>query len=116
MAKTFIAVVEYEGGEVVELPLEEDMTLSLGTLHGQFPGSCGLKYRSDGRTAWRGLRVTNDVLSQVNNDWSGNHVYVVVFPRVGTGNENLHGFKMCIKMRTAYFPEIHRMNISISHQ
>ena len=94
MAESFITVVENEGEEVVELPLEEDMTLSLGTLQGQFPGSCGLKYRSPDTGAWRGLRVTNGVVSQVNNDWSGNHVYVVVYPKVGTGSEHLHGFKL----------------------
>jgi len=66
---------------MVELPLEEDQTLSLGTLQGQFPSSCGLKYRSPETGAWRGLRVTNGVVSQVNNDWSGNHVYVVVYPK-----------------------------------
>jgi len=81
MADLFITVVENEGDEMVELPLEEDKTLSLGTLQGQYPGSCGLKYRSPETGAWRGLRVTNGVVSQVNNDWSGNHVYVVVYPK-----------------------------------
>jgi len=81
MAEYFITVVENEGDEVVELPLEEDQTLSLGTLQGQFPGSCGLKYRSPDTGAWRGLRVNNGIVCQVNNDWSGNHVYVVVYPK-----------------------------------
>ena len=81
MAEYFITVVENEGEEMVELPLEEDKTLSLGTLQGQFPGSSGLKYRSPDTGAWRGLRVSNGVVSQVNNDWSGNHVYVVVYPK-----------------------------------
>jgi len=81
MAEYFITVVENEGEDMVELPLEEDQTLSLGTLQGQFPGSCGLKYRSPDTGAWRGLRVTNGIVSQVNNDWSGNHVYVVVYPK-----------------------------------
>ena len=78
----YIAVVENEGEEMVELPLEEDGTLSLGTLSCQFPGACGLKYRSPETGAWRGLRVTNGVVSQLNNDWSGNHCYVVVYPKV----------------------------------
>jgi len=77
----YIQVVENEGDEMVELPLEEDATLSLGTLQCQFPGACGLKYRSPETGAWRGLRVTNGVVSQVNNDWSGNHCYVVVYPK-----------------------------------
>lgn len=81
MAEIYITVVENEGDELVELPLEEDHTLSLGTLQGQFPGACGLKYRSPETGAWRGLRVTNDVVSQINNDWSGNHCYVVVYPK-----------------------------------
>jgi len=81
MAEVYITVVENEGDELVELPLEENLTLSLGTLQGQFPGACGLKYRSPETGAWRGLRVTNDVVSQVNNDWSGNHCYVVVYPK-----------------------------------
>ena len=78
----YITVVENEGEEMVELPLEEDGTLSLGTLQCQYPGACGLKYRSPDSGAWRGLRVTNGVVSQVNNDWSGNHCYVVVYPKV----------------------------------
>jgi len=77
----YITVVENEGEEMVELPLEEDGTLSLGTLQCQYPGACGLKYRSPDSGAWRGLRVTNGVVSQVNNDWSGNHCYVVVYPK-----------------------------------
>lgn len=81
MSEYFITVVENEGEEVVELPLEEDCTLSLGTLQGQFPGSCGLKYRSPETGAWRGLRVNNGIVCQVNNDWSGNHIYVVVYPK-----------------------------------
>lgn len=81
MAEIYITVVENEGDELVELPLEEDLTLNLGTLQGQFPGACGLKYRSPETGAWRGLRVTNDIVSQVNNDWSGNHCYVVVYPK-----------------------------------
>jgi len=91
----FITVVENEGDEeLVELPLEEDgKTLSLGTLQGQFPGSCGLKYRSPETGAWRGLRVTNGIVSPSNNDWGlGDRVYVVVYPkaenkRKGEGEE-----------------------------
>ena len=78
---SYITVFD-EGKEMVELPLKEDGTLNLDTLHAIFPSACGIKYRSPNSGAWRGLRVSNGIISQVNNDWSGNHCYVVVYPKV----------------------------------
>ena len=79
---SYITVFETEEEEMVELPLDEDKTLSLGTLQSIFPSACGLKYRSSDSGAWKGLRVSNGIISQVSNDWSGNHSYFVVFPKV----------------------------------
>jgi len=44
---TYLQVVEEEGDEPIELPVEEDGTLLISTLASQFPGCSGLKYRSN---------------------------------------------------------------------
>jgi len=89
----FIQVSEDENEDVVELPLEDNYTLSLATLQGQFPGAAGLKYRSPDTGAWRGLRIADEALAPAGNDWSGNHIYVVVYPkdnkRKGDGGEEM---------------------------
>ena len=53
---TFINVCEDEGDEAIELPSEDDGTLLLTTLTGQFPGACGLKFRNPETRGWRGVR------------------------------------------------------------
>lgn len=45
MSIEYLQVAEEEGEEPIELPTEEDGTLLLSTLSGQFPGASGLKYR-----------------------------------------------------------------------
>lgn len=55
----YVKVLEDEGEEPIELPLEEDGTLLLSTLQAQFPGTCGLKYRNPDTGAMRGVRLNN---------------------------------------------------------
>lgn len=115
----YITVVENEGEEMVELPLEEDSTLSLGTLQCQYPGACGLKYRSPETGAWRGLRVTNGVVSQVNNDWSGNHCYVVVYPKalIDLGEDHLiSGCSVNVAFASPMKPNDRKQNQQRSNQ
>lgn len=82
MAVEYIQIVEEEGDEPMELPLEEDNTLLLSTLQGQFPGSSGLKYRNTETNAIRGIRLTEQRLHPPSNDegW-GNTIYMCVFPK-----------------------------------
>lgn len=55
----YVQVVEEEGEEPIELPVEDDGTLLLSTLQAQFPGTCGLKYRNPESRAMRGVRLNN---------------------------------------------------------
>jgi len=75
----YIQVAENEGDEPVELPLEADYTLAMSTLTAQYPGASGLKFRSE-TGGWRGLRVTDGKVYQVDSNW-GNAVYVAVYPK-----------------------------------
>lgn len=77
-----VLVVEEEGEEAVELPLEDDGTLSLSTLQAQFYGACGLKYRNPDNRAIRGVRLNDNKLHpfSVEQGW-GNHIYICVFPK-----------------------------------
>ncbi len=80
---SFVKVAEEEGDEPIELPCEEDGTLLLTTLTGQFPGACGLKYRNPESLAWRGVRLTDARLycpHELAGAW-GTQVYVTVMPK-----------------------------------
>jgi len=61
------------------MPCEEDMGLLLSTLSAQFPGACGLKYRTETRSL-RGVRVVDGKLQPPEGGW-GNSVYICVFPK-----------------------------------
>ncbi|XP_039439120.1 TAR DNA-binding protein 43-like isoform X1 [Culex pipiens pallens] len=77
-----VLVVEEEGEEAVELPLEDDGTLSLSTLQAQFYGACGLKYRNPENRAIRGVRLNDNKLHPFapEQGW-GSHIYICVFPK-----------------------------------
>ncbi|XP_055586591.1 TAR DNA-binding protein 43-like isoform X2 [Uranotaenia lowii] len=77
-----VLVVEEEGEEAVELPLEDDGTLSLSTLQAQFYGACGLKYRNPENKAIRGVRLNDNKFHPFSPDagW-GHHIYICVFPK-----------------------------------
>jgi len=64
----YIQVTDDENDEPIEIPSEEDGTLLLSTLAGQFPNACGLIRLSDGR------------LHPPDNNWNTN-VYLVVYPK-----------------------------------
>lgn len=82
MTMEYIQVAEEEGDEPMELPTEEDNTLLLSTLQGQFPGTSGLKYRNAENNAVRGIRLHEGRLHPPSNDdgW-GDIVYLCVFPK-----------------------------------
>ena len=79
----FVQVAEEEGEEPIELPAEEDGTLLLSTLQAQFPGCCGLKYRSDETKTVRGIRSNEGRLyppPSTDSGW-GAQIYFCVFPK-----------------------------------
>ncbi|CRK97850.1 CLUMA_CG011225, isoform B [Clunio marinus] len=81
MSIEFIQVAEEFNEESIELPLEEDGTLLLSTLQGQFPGATGLKYRNPENKAIRGIRLNESRLHPPNNGWDSEMIYYCVFPK-----------------------------------
>lgn len=75
----YIQVTDDEKEEAIELPCEEDHTLLLSTLTGQFPSACGLKYRNP-TGSFRGIRLSDNKLHPPDNGWK-NQIYLVVFPK-----------------------------------
>lgn len=80
---SFVKIAEEEGDEPMELPIEEDGSLLLTTLMGQFPGACGLKYRNPESLAWRGIRLSDTKLFgpvELSGGW-GTQIYITVMPK-----------------------------------
>ncbi|XP_068211716.1 TAR DNA-binding protein 43-like isoform X2 [Palaemon carinicauda] len=75
----YIQVCEDENEEPIEIPTEEDGTLSLSTLVAQFPGACGLKYRHPESRGLRGVRLIDGRLHPPDEGW--NFIFVCVFPK-----------------------------------
>lgn len=90
MSIEFIQVAEEFNDESIELPLEDDCTLLLSTLQGQFPGACGLKYRNPENKAIRGIRLNESRMHPPASGWDSQTVYFCVFPKgkscVGTAS------------------------------
>lgn len=83
----YVRVAEDEQDqEPIELPIEEDGTILLSTVTGQFPGACGLKYRNPDTGSWRGLRLADERLQFPGGSWMDT-IYVVVYPK-GSGSDN----------------------------
>ena len=81
---TFVRVTDDENEEAIEIPTEDDAfegdgTLLLSTLVAQFPGACGLKYRSE-TGVLRGVRLANGNLHPPSGLW-GTTTYIVNFPK-----------------------------------
>ncbi|XP_074550486.1 TAR DNA-binding protein 43 isoform X4 [Halichoeres trimaculatus] len=80
MAEVYIKVAEEENEEPMEIPSEDDGTVLLSTVAAQFPGACGLRFRSPVSQCMRGVRLVEGVLHAPENGW-GNVVYVVNYPK-----------------------------------
>lgn len=93
METCYIRVAEDENEEPMEIPSEEDGTVLLSSVAAQFPGACGLRYRSPVSQCMRGVRLVEGVLHAPEADW-GNLVYVVNYPK---GKRfNTHELLCCI--------------------
>ena len=53
----FIKVAENENEESIELPIEPQGHLLMSTLIAQFPGACGLKFKTE-QFSWRGYNYS----------------------------------------------------------
>lgn len=77
----FILVAEDFNDDPIELPVEDDNTLLLSTLQGQFPGATGMKYRNPESKAIRGIRLNESKLHPPGGGgWNG-HIFYCVFPK-----------------------------------
>lgn len=81
MAVNYIPICENETAEVIELPLEQDGTLLLSTLTGQFDSALGLKYRHPDSKAMRGIRLADGKLHPPTSDGWVDEAYICVFPK-----------------------------------
>ncbi|CAL8402484.1 unnamed protein product [Arctogadus glacialis] len=80
MAEIYIRVAEEENEEPMEIPSEDDGTVLLSTVSAQFPGACGLRFRSPVSQCMRGVRLVEGLLHAPETGW-GNLVYVVNYPK-----------------------------------
>ncbi|KAG7251331.1 hypothetical protein CRUP_019472 [Coryphaenoides rupestris] len=80
MAEVYIRVAEEENEEPMEIPSEDDGTVLLSTVSAQFPGACGLRFRSPVSQCMRGVRLVEGILHAPETGW-GNLVYVVNYPK-----------------------------------
>ena len=80
----FVKVSDDEQSEenVMELPTEKDGTIILSTVQAQFPSALGLKYKSSATGAWRGIRLSDNVLDPPFEGW-GSAVYYITIPKTG---------------------------------
>ena len=49
----FVKVADELNEESVEIPIESHGYILMSTLNAQFPGACGLKFKTE-QSAWRG--------------------------------------------------------------
>ncbi|XP_005187418.2 TAR DNA-binding protein 43 isoform X1 [Musca domestica] len=77
----FVQVVEEDGEEPIELPIEPDKNLLLSTLQSTFPGASGLKFLNEETKCFRGIRLNDGKLYPPSESGWGNHVYHCVFPK-----------------------------------
>ena len=83
----WVAVVQEEGDEPIEIPTESDGTILLTSLTAQFPGVTGLKFRNPDTNALRGVRCSeNQLFPPPNADdetacW-GQHTYICTRPNL----------------------------------
>ena len=60
--REWVAVVQEEGDEAIEIPTESDGAILISTLRAQFPGVIGLKFRNPETNTLRGIRCSDEQL------------------------------------------------------
>ena len=77
---SFVAIVEEEGEEPIEIPSEPDNTLLLSSVAAQFPNVTGLKYRNQDTNAFRGLRIADGKIYPPEEGWE-DKLFIAVAPK-----------------------------------
>ena len=76
----YVKVAESEGEEPVEIPVEEECFILMSTLIAQFPGACGLKFRTE-QSSWRAVRVVDDKIYPPDEKRWEPTVYIITYPK-----------------------------------
>lgn len=79
----YIQLTDDENGETIEVPAEDDGTLSVSSLAAHYPGATGLKYRINGHV--RAVKLSNGKLYAPEGGWK-DITYYCIFPK-GTFDE-----------------------------
>lgn len=74
----YIKIKDVEDAEPIEIPSEDDGTLTVSALAAHYPGATGLKYHLDGHT--RAVKLANGKLYPPEDGW-GDNVYFCIFPK-----------------------------------
>lgn len=74
----YVQVTDVEDSEPIEIPSEDDGSLTVSTLAAHYPGATGLKYHLDGHT--RAVKLANGKLYPPENGWN-ELVYYCIFPK-----------------------------------
>ncbi|XP_063057431.1 TAR DNA-binding protein 43-like [Engraulis encrasicolus] len=80
MAECYIRVADDENGDPIEILAEEDNSVLLSNVSAQFPGACGLRFRSPSTQSMRGVRLVDGILHAPEDGWQ-NLIYVVNYPK-----------------------------------
>lgn len=79
----WVAVVQEEGDEPIEIPTESDGTMLLTSVTAQFPGVTGLKFRNPATQTLRGVRcVENQLFPPDPESGWGQHTYICTRPKL----------------------------------
>ncbi|CAF0983752.1 unnamed protein product [Brachionus calyciflorus] len=78
----FVKVAESDAPEeTVEIPIEPQGFILMSTLTAQFPGACGLKFKTE-QSSWRGVRVVEDKIYPPGDDkWDESTTYIITYPK-----------------------------------
>jgi len=75
----YVKITYCQDSESIEVPTEDDGTISVTTVAAQYPGATGLKYRIDGHI--RAVKIASyGKLCPPESGW-GELVYICVFPK-----------------------------------
>ncbi|KAK7915983.1 hypothetical protein WMY93_011744 [Mugilogobius chulae] len=102
MAEVYIRVAEEENEEPMEIPSEDDGTVLLSTVAAQFPGACGLRFRSPVSQCMRGVRLVEGSCTrpktdgEISSTWSTiRKAQVENHEWLGTPPKGRHSFRQC---------------------
>ena len=90
----WVAVVQDEGDEPIEIPTESDGTILLSSLTAQFPGVTGLKFRNPETNTLRGVRCADNLLYPPSEEegW-GKYTYICNRPKVQSSGSRSNQIK-----------------------